>query len=80
MALAVKYSIWFGYISRISRRGGRGVFYVLKVFLPAFAAATLEGGGKTALWPEEFVHKNTPPLRLKASDGSICSWCEIPLY
>ncbi len=33
-------SIWFDYIAGLSQFGGRGPFYILKLFLPAFAAVT----------------------------------------
>jgi hypothetical protein len=38
------YSIWCGYIARLSQEGGRGYFTLLKLFLPAPAAATGGGG------------------------------------
>ncbi len=49
MSLVVICAIWFAYIARLSQCGGKGVFYLLKLFIPAFAAAT--GGGRERKHP-----------------------------
>jgi hypothetical protein len=45
MSLVVINAVWFGYIAGPSQ-GNVGSFSLLKLFLPAFAAATEEEGGR----------------------------------
>ncbi len=49
-ALYVLNLIWFGYISRLSQRGGGGVISSFKWFLPAFATCIGRGRGIGTLW------------------------------
>jgi hypothetical protein len=50
----------FGYIARLSQRGGRRVIYLLNLLLPALRGGfTRGGGGDSALWSHHPLHRNT---------------------
>ncbi len=79
MPLSVKYSIWLGYV-RISRKGGRGskCFYLLSRRLHEREEGRQHPVRQTLPGQQSLYTRIHPPPRLNESDGSICSWCEIP--
>ncbi len=70
MLLVVMRLIWYGYTCSLPIAAGReGVFYLLKLFLPAFLAATMGGGGG-----------GTAPCDLNPTQDNLKAYSKIAKY